>query len=154
MSSNWERLQECDCLYLICFWLHWIFIAVHGLSLTAVSRVCSSLQGTVFSLQWHLLFGMWARGTYGLSSCGSRAQELWRTGSAVPWRVGSSWTRDGAHAPCSARWILIHCTMREGHDSFENVWLITNGREREKERMRQERTEKETGDVDANEERE
>lgn len=44
--------------------------------------------------------------------------------------------------------------MREGHDSFENVWLITNGREREKERMRQERTEKETGDVDANEKRE
>ena len=48
------------------FWLCWVFVAVHGLSLVAASRGYSSLRCTGFSLRWLLL----------LQSTGSR-----RTGS-------------------------------------------------------------------------
>ena len=37
------------------FWLWWVLVAAHGLSLVAVSRGCSLLQCTGFSLQWLLL---------------------------------------------------------------------------------------------------
>ena len=37
----------------ICFWLHWVFVALHGLSLVAQSRGYSSLQCNGFS--WWLL---------------------------------------------------------------------------------------------------
>ena len=36
-------------IYLFCFWLHWIFTAVHGLSLVAASGACSLLWGTGFT---------------------------------------------------------------------------------------------------------
>ena len=39
----------------IYFCLHWSFVAVHGLSLPAVSRGYSSLYFMGFSLQWFLL---------------------------------------------------------------------------------------------------
>jgi len=38
---------------------------------------------------------------------------LWCPGLVAPWRMGSSWTRDGTGVPCIARWILIHWTTRE-----------------------------------------
>ena len=42
-----------DFIYLfIYFWLHWVFIAVHGLSLVAVSGGHSSLRCAGFSLLW------------------------------------------------------------------------------------------------------
>ena len=44
----------------IYFWLHWVFIAVHGLSLVVVSRGYSSLLCVGFSLQWLLL--LWSTG--------------------------------------------------------------------------------------------
>ena len=58
----------------IYFWLHWVFVAVHGLSLVAASRGYSSLRCTGFSLQWLLL--LWSTGSRraGFSSCGSQAQ--------------------------------------------------------------------------------
>ena len=40
---------------LFCFWLHWVFVAVCGLSLVAVSKVYPSLGLTGFSSRW-LLF--------------------------------------------------------------------------------------------------
>ena len=39
----------------IYFWLYWVFVVVHGLSLVAASRGYSSLWCTGFSLWW-LLF--------------------------------------------------------------------------------------------------
>uniref|UniRef100_A0A8C9CAD1 Septin-type G domain-containing protein n=1 Tax=Phocoena sinus TaxID=42100 RepID=A0A8C9CAD1_PHOSS len=53
------------------FRLCWVFIAVHGLSLVAVSRGYSSLQRVGFSLRWLL---MWSTGSrrVGFSSCGTR----------------------------------------------------------------------------------
>ena len=40
---------------LIYFWLHWVFVAVHRLSLVAASGGYSSLQCAGFSLQWLLV---------------------------------------------------------------------------------------------------
>ena len=37
------------------FWLHWVFVAVHGLSLVVVTGGYSSLWCTGFSLWWLLL---------------------------------------------------------------------------------------------------
>ena len=44
---------------------------------------------------------------------GTRAQELWCTGSAAPRQVGSSWTRGRTRVSCIARWIQKHWTTRE-----------------------------------------
>ena len=72
----------------IYFWLSWVFVAVHGLSLVAASWGYSWLRCMGFSLQWLLLLrGMGSRcggfsscGSWALerrlSSCGSRAQLL------------------------------------------------------------------------------
>ena len=59
----------------IYFWLSWIFVAAHGLSLVVASRGYSSLLCVGFSLQWLLL--LWSTGSRhaGFSSCGSRALE-------------------------------------------------------------------------------
>ena len=68
----------------IYFWLHWVFVAVHGLSLVAASRGYSSLQCAGFSLQWLLL--LWNTGSRhaGFSSCGSWALER-RLSSCGTW---------------------------------------------------------------------
>ena len=42
-------------LIFIYFWLHWVFVAVHGLSLVVASRGYSSLQCAGFSLRWLLV---------------------------------------------------------------------------------------------------
>lgn len=41
-------------LLFIYFWLHWVFIAVHGLSLVAASRGSSLLRCTGFSFWWRV----------------------------------------------------------------------------------------------------
>ena len=82
----------------IYFWLHWVFVAAHRLSLVAVSRGYSLLLCAGFSLWWLLL----------LQSAGSR-----RTGLVAPWHVGSSWTRARTRVPCTCRQILNHCATRE-----------------------------------------
>ena len=65
----------------IYFWLHWVFVAACGLSLVAVSGGYSSLRYTGFSLRWLLLLRSMGSRCAGFSSCGSRAQQLWLTGS-------------------------------------------------------------------------
>ena len=61
------------CIY---FWLRWVSVAAHQLSLVASSRGYSSLQCMGFSLQWLLL--LWSTGSRhaGFSSCGTWAQLL------------------------------------------------------------------------------
>ena len=56
------------------FWLRWVFVAAHGLSVIATNGGYSSMRCTGFSLRWLLL--LWITGTRcaGFSSCGSRAQ--------------------------------------------------------------------------------
>ena len=66
------------CIY---FWLHWVFVAVRGLSLVVVSGGYSLWQCAGFSLQWLLVLrGMGSRHA-GFSNCATQAQQLWCTGS-------------------------------------------------------------------------
>ena len=65
----------------IYFWLRWVFVAAHGLSLAEVSRGYSSLQCAGFSLQWLLLLRSRGSRLVGFSSCGTQAQQLWLAGS-------------------------------------------------------------------------
>ena len=59
------------------------FVAVHGLSLVVASEGYSSLWFSGFSLWWLLLLQSMGSRHAGLSSCGTRAQQLWLTGSRV-----------------------------------------------------------------------
>ena len=65
----------------IYFWLHWVCVAAHGLSLVAASRGCSSLRCVGFSLRCPRCGArtLGARASIvvarGLSSCGSWALE-------------------------------------------------------------------------------
>ena len=63
-------------IYLLYFWLHWVLVALFGLSLVAGSGGYSSFQSLGFSLLWPLL----------LLSVGPRVlglQLLWLAGSVV-----------------------------------------------------------------------
>ena len=78
-------------------WLDWSCVVMRGLS--PVVGVASHCGG--FSCCWAL----------GSRACG--LQYLWCTGLVVPQHVGSSWTRDQTHVPCTGRQILNHCTTGE-----------------------------------------
>ena len=56
-------------------WLHWVFVAVHGLSLIVASGGYSSLRCAGFSLRWLLLLRSTGSRHAGFSSCGSWAVE-------------------------------------------------------------------------------
>ena len=58
----------------IYFWLCWVFVAVHGLSLVVVGRDYSSLWCAGFSLLWLLLLLSTGSRRAGFSSCGTWAQ--------------------------------------------------------------------------------
>ena len=59
----------------IYFWLRWVFVVAHGLSLVVVSGGYSSLRCMGFSLQWLLLLRSTGSRHVGFSSCGLRALE-------------------------------------------------------------------------------
>ena len=66
-----------EVLVLFCFvyfWLRWVFVAVHGLSLVAASRGYSLLRCEGFSLQWLLLLQSTGSRRAGFNSCGTWAQ--------------------------------------------------------------------------------
>ena len=56
------------------FWLHWVSVAVRGLSLVAASGGYSSLQCVGFSSSWLLLLQSTGSRRVGFSSCGMWAQ--------------------------------------------------------------------------------
>ena len=78
----------------IYFWLCWVFVAAHGLSLVVASGGYSLLPCAGFSLQWLLLLRSTGSRHVGFSSCGTQAQYLWCTGLVALQHVGSSRTRD------------------------------------------------------------
>ena len=113
-------------IYLFIYlWLHWVFIAAHGLSLVAVSGGYSLLWCTGFSLRWLLLLRSMGSRRTGFSSCGARAsvvvtRGLWSTGSVVAAHgiscsVACGIFPDQSSNPCPLHWqaILNHCTTRE-----------------------------------------
>ena len=61
-------------LFFYLFWLCWVFVAAHGLSLVAASRGHPSLQCTGFSLQWLLLLCSMGSRCTDFSGCGAWAQ--------------------------------------------------------------------------------
>ena len=93
--------------YFIYFWLHWVFVAVHGLSLVAASGgllfvavrrpliVVASLV-TEHGIQACSLRQLWLTGSR------AQAQQLWRTGLVAPWHVGVF--RDQGSNPCPLHW--------------------------------------------------
>ena len=60
--------------FLIYFWVHWVFVAAHGLSLVAASGGYSSLQCAGFLLRWLLLLQSMGSRHTGFSSCSTQAQ--------------------------------------------------------------------------------
>ena len=101
------------------FWLCWVFVALHGLSLVEVSRGYSSLRCVGFSLLWLLLWLSTGSKCVGFGSCSSRALErrLSSCGApallVAPGDVGCSRTVDRTGVPCVGRQILTHHTTRE-----------------------------------------
>ena len=81
-----------NCVY---FWLCWVFVAAHRLSLDAASRSYSPVAAYRLLIAVASLFGR---------HMGSRArasivvvhalQQLWCMDLVAPQHVGSSWTRD------------------------------------------------------------
>ena len=74
-DSTSEYIFICFCnTFSLSFWLLWVFITAHGLSLVAASGTPLQLWCTGFSLRW-LLF-LWSTGftAHGLSNCGAWAQ--------------------------------------------------------------------------------
>ena len=61
-------------LFIYMFWLRWVFIAAHGLSLLVVSGGYSWLGCAGFSLRWLLLLRSTGSRRAGFSSCGTWAQ--------------------------------------------------------------------------------
>ena len=61
-------------LFFYYFWLGWVFVAAHGLSLVAVSVGCSSLWCAGFSLPWFLLLRSMGSRYVGFNSCSAQAQ--------------------------------------------------------------------------------
>ena len=54
---------------------------------------------------------------------GARARSLQCTGLAAPWHVEFPQTRDQTRVPCIGRWIFIHCTTKELHLFFFNLYF-------------------------------
>ena len=92
---------------IFCFWLCWVFVFTHGLSLVALSRGYSLVElfglliAAAFLVVEHRLQGTRASVVvaHGFISCISRTLELrlkqlWHTGLVVLQHVGSSHTRD------------------------------------------------------------
>ena len=81
--------------------------------MAALGLCCLLLWLTGFSLQCLLFCGSRARGYTGFSGCGSWAQGPRDMSLVVPWRAGSSRTRDRTRVPCDGRRILNHWANRE-----------------------------------------
>ena len=91
-------------MYLFTFWLHWVFIALHGLSLVVASRGASRCYGAQAVGVWASIVSAWG---------------LWSTHSVVvsgrscSRHVGSSQTWDQILVLCIGRRILNHWTARQ-----------------------------------------
>ena len=122
----------------IYFWLRWVFVAARGLSLDAASGGYSSLRCTGFSSWWLLLLQSTGSRHAGFSSCGTRAQQLWftgsraqaqqlwRTGLVALWHVGSSWTRARTYVPCiGSRFLTTVLPGKSQKACFELLFLAT-----------------------------
>ena len=87
------------------FWLCWVFGSCEGF--LQLRQVGATLHRGARAFHYR-----------GPSRCGAQApdaqaQQLWLTGPAAPWHVGSSQTRARTRVSCISRQILNHCATRE-----------------------------------------
>ena len=75
-------VSERNCVFFFNFWLCWIFVAVHGLSLVVLSEGYSRVVVRRFLAQWLFLFWSTRSGAHGL-------QLLQLAGLVALWHVGS-----------------------------------------------------------------
>ena len=104
-------------------WLCWVFGSCEGfLQLRQAGATLHRGAGTA------LHCGARASHHRGPSRCGAQApdaqaQQLWLTGPAAPWHVGSSQTRARTRVPCISRQTLNHCATREAlHKCLEQLY--------------------------------
>ena len=106
----------------IYFWLCWVFGSCEGfLQSRQAGATLHRGAGTA------LHRGARAFHYRGPSRCGAQApdaqaQQLWPTGPAAPWHVGSSQTRARTRVSCISRQILNHCATREAQQ-----WILVTG---------------------------
>ena len=116
--------------YLFYFWLSWVFLGAHGLSLVAVIGGYSLVAMHRFLMVVASVFAEHGLSRdMGFGSCSIRARQLWCTGLIAPWHVEYSWTRDQTHVPCTGRKILTHCTTREVliiHYKYSSVYMLSH----------------------------
>ena len=89
------------------FWLCWIFVAVHGLSLVMASWGYSSLGARAAHRG---SFSHCRAQALGVGASVATAHRL-SCGGALR-HVGSSWIRDQTHVSCIGRQVSIHCGTR------------------------------------------
>ena len=105
-KQKWFACQVISIKYILLSlflkYIYYLFFAVLGPCCCTRAFSSCSVQGLLFvvvcgfSLWWFLL--LWS----------TQAQWVWGTGSAAPWHVGSSWTRDRTHVLCIGRQNLKH----------------------------------------------
>ena len=135
MISPHSRKGNQNLSFFFFLWLRWVFVAARRLSLVVGSRGYSSLRCTGFSLWWLLLLRSTGSRHVGFSSCGTRAQQLWLTGSRAQaqqlwhtglvalWHEGSSWTRAQIVSPALAGGFL---TTAPPGKSLESIFQREN----------------------------
>ena len=105
-------------------YLCWVFGSCEGFpQLRQVGATLHRGAGTA------LHRGAWASHYRGPPRCGAQApdaqaQQLWLTGPAAPWHVGSSQTRARTRVPCISRQTLNHCTTREAQFFFKFFFIF------------------------------
>ena len=72
-SSIFASSKLDSSLFFFFFWLRWVFVAAHRLSLVVVSGGYSLLRCTGFSLRWLLLLRSTGSRCTGFISCGMQA---------------------------------------------------------------------------------
>ena len=97
----------------IYFWLCWVFGSCEGpLQLRQVGATPHRGAGTAPHRGARALHHR-SPSRCGAQAPDAQAQQLWLTGPAAPWHVGSSQTRARTRVPCISRQTLNHCATRE-----------------------------------------
>ena len=97
-----------------------------GLSLVAENGSYFSFSCIGFSLRWFPLLQSTGCRYASLSSCSTRARDLWHTSLVAAQHVGSSRTRDRTGVPRTARLLLNHWATREAPNT--NFYFFLSAR--------------------------
>ena len=101
-------------LFLIFFWLHWVFVAVCGLSLVEASRGYFLLRCAGFLLRWLLLLWSMSSRRMDFSNCGSWALECSLSSCARAYSCSAACGifPDQGSNPCPLHWQVDYQPLR------------------------------------------